>query len=128
MCGVWCFQGYKVYYTMTPDLPITLWTLHAVDNSQLTTISNLLTNRTYTISVLALTSVGDGPLSEPIQVRTQQGGRHTTCIQNGLTDHIMVYCTVSSPKQTKLDVIETYIINVCTYLLMNYLRVIIYNF
>lgn len=60
---------------MTPDLPISLWTLHQVDNSQLTTISNLLTNRTYTISVLAYTSVGDGPLSEPIQVRTQQGGR-----------------------------------------------------
>ena len=61
---------------MTPDLPITLWTLHQVDNSELTTISNLLTNRTYTISVLAYTSVGDGPLSEPIQVKTQQGGMY----------------------------------------------------
>ena len=51
-----------------------------VDNSQLTTISNLLTNRTYTVSVLAFTAVGDGPLSEPIKVRTQQGGMyHTLC-------------------------------------------------
>ncbi len=61
---------------MTPDLPISLWTLHQVDNSQLTTISNLLTNRTYTVSVLAYTSVGDGPLSEPIKVKTQQGGMY----------------------------------------------------
>ena len=63
---------------MSPDLPITLWTLHQVDNSQLTTISNLLTNRTYTVSVLAFTAVGDGPLSEPIKVRTQQGGMYLT--------------------------------------------------
>ena len=68
------FQGYKVYYTLTPDLPITLWTLQPVDSNVLTTISNLQTNRTYTISVLAFTNVGDGPLSEHIQVRTQQGG------------------------------------------------------
>ena len=68
-------QGYKVYYTLTPDLPvIDQWTLHVVNDNKLTTISNLLTNRTYTISMLAYTSVGDGPLSQPIQVKTQQGG------------------------------------------------------
>jgi len=67
-------QGYKVYYTRTPDMPIPLWTVHVVEGSRLTTIPNLLTNRTYTLKVLAYTAVGDGPLSEPIQVKMQQGG------------------------------------------------------
>jgi netrin-G3 ligand len=67
-------QGYKVYYSPTPDIPMNLWTIHNVDNSRLTTISNLLTNRTYTISVLAFTDIGNGPQSDPIRVFTQQGG------------------------------------------------------
>ena len=67
-------QGYYVYYTVTPNLPIDLWTLHKVDNAQLTTITNLWTNRTYTLRVRAYTSMGDGPLSEPIRVKTTQGG------------------------------------------------------
>jgi len=67
-------QGYKVYYTLTPDLPTPLWTVHPVDNSQLTTVTNLLTNRTYTMKVLAFTDVGDGPLSDPLPVTTSQGG------------------------------------------------------
>ena len=66
-----------MFYTLTPDLPIAMWTVHPVDNSQLTTLSNLLTNRTYTLSVLAFTSIGDGPLSAPIAVRTHQGGSRT---------------------------------------------------
>ena len=69
-------QGYKVYYTLSPDMPITLWTLHEVNSGQLTTISSLVTNRTYTISMLAFTSVGSGPHSEAIKVKTQQGGRY----------------------------------------------------
>jgi len=72
ICDV--LQGYKVYYTLTPDLPIPLWTVHVVEGSRLTTIANLLTNRTYTLKVLAYTAVGDGPLSGQIQVRTQKGG------------------------------------------------------
>jgi len=67
-------QGYKVYYTLSPDLPTPLWTVHRVEGSQLTNILNLLTNRTYTLKVLAFTAVGDGPLSEHIQVKMQQGG------------------------------------------------------
>jgi len=67
-------QGYKVYYTLTPDLPIALWTVHEVEGRRLTTIPNLLTNRTYTLKALAYTAVGDGPLSEEIQVKLQHGG------------------------------------------------------
>ena len=70
-----CFlQGYKVYYTLTPELPIPLWTVHVVEGSRLTTIANMMTNRTYTLRVLAYTAVGDGPLSDQIQVKMQQGG------------------------------------------------------
>lgn len=79
-------QGYKVYYALSPaELPVSLWTVHQVDNPQLTTITNLMTNRTYTISVLAFTSIGDGPLSEPIQVKTQQGGVCAINIPNACT-------------------------------------------
>lgn len=68
-------QGYKVYYTNIPTLPFKLWTEHEVEGSgELTTIGNLRPNHTYTISVLAYNSVGDGPRSEPKQVITRQGG------------------------------------------------------
>ena len=67
-----------MYYTLTPDLPTPLWTVHPVDNSQLTTVTNLLTNRTYTMKVLASTDVGDGPLTNPLSVTTSQGGSSTT--------------------------------------------------
>ena len=49
--------------------------IHLVENSQqLTTISDMVTMATYTIRVLAFNARGDGPLSDPIQVKTQQGG------------------------------------------------------
>ena len=49
--------------------------IHRVENSeQLTTISDMVTMATYTIRVLAFDARGDGPLSNPIQVKTQQGG------------------------------------------------------
>ena len=64
---------------------IDLWTLHKVNNNQLTTIRNLLTNRTYTIVVQAFSSVGNGPLSEPISVKTQQGGMYSN-----ISHHIFI--------------------------------------
>ncbi|KAF7236658.1 Receptor-type tyrosine-protein phosphatase S [Varanus komodoensis] len=66
-------RGYRVYYTMEPDQPVSNWQKHNVDDSLLTTVSSLLEHETYTVRVLAFTSVGDGPLSDPIQVKTQQG-------------------------------------------------------
>lgn len=68
-----------MYYTLKPDLPIPLWTVHNVEGSMLTTIPNLLTNRTYTLKVLAYTAVGDGPLSDQVQVKMQQGGTTIRC-------------------------------------------------
>nr|XP_050858261.1 tyrosine-protein phosphatase Lar isoform X8 [Vespula vulgaris] len=65
--------GYKVYYTMDPNQPMASWQFQMVDNSQLTTLSDLIPHTIYTIRVQALTSVGPGPLSAPIQIKTQQG-------------------------------------------------------
>ncbi|XP_037679833.1 receptor-type tyrosine-protein phosphatase S isoform X8 [Choloepus didactylus] len=66
-------RGYRVYYTMEPQHPVGNWQKHNVDDSLLTTVGSLLEDETYTVRVLAFTSVGDGPLSDPIQVKTQQG-------------------------------------------------------
>ncbi|XP_075224407.1 tyrosine-protein phosphatase Lar isoform X3 [Lycorma delicatula] len=65
--------GYKVYYTENPQLPMASWDSQMVDNNQLTTISELTPHTIYTIRVQAFTSVGPGPLSEPVLVKTQQG-------------------------------------------------------
>jgi len=44
-----------------------------VDNHPMTTIDNLKTMQIYTIRVQAITNRGPGPLSIPVQVKTQQG-------------------------------------------------------
>uniref|UniRef100_A0A3P8NKI5 protein-tyrosine-phosphatase n=1 Tax=Astatotilapia calliptera TaxID=8154 RepID=A0A3P8NKI5_ASTCA len=62
-------KGYRVYYTMDPSRPINEWQIHNVQDSVLTTIQNLVTSETYTIQVLAFTSVGDGPFSDPVHVK-----------------------------------------------------------
>jgi netrin-G3 ligand len=66
-------QGYKVFYTMNPGIPIASWDSQVVDHNPLTTISDLTPHTIYTIRVQAETSVGGGPLSTPVQVKTQQG-------------------------------------------------------
>lgn len=52
---------------------MTQWESQVVDNNQLTTISELTPHTIYTIRVQAHTSVGPGPLSPPVHVKTQQG-------------------------------------------------------
>ncbi|XP_012925181.1 receptor-type tyrosine-protein phosphatase delta isoform X35 [Heterocephalus glaber] len=66
-------QGYRVYYTMDPTQHVNNWMKHNVADSQITTIGNLVPQRTYSVKVLAFTSIGDGPLSGDIQVITQTG-------------------------------------------------------
>lgn len=44
-----------------------------VDNSELTTISELTPLVIYTVRVQAFTSMGAGPMSNPVKVKTQQG-------------------------------------------------------
>lgn len=66
-------QGYKVYYTTNPSQPEASWDSQMVDNSELTTISELTPLAIYTVRVQAFTSMGAGPMSNPVKVKTQQG-------------------------------------------------------
>uniref|UniRef100_A0A672PXA3 protein-tyrosine-phosphatase n=1 Tax=Sinocyclocheilus grahami TaxID=75366 RepID=A0A672PXA3_SINGR len=66
-------KGYRVYYTMDPSQPMSMWHIHNVQDSVITTIQSLVATETYTIRVLAFTSVGDGPFSDPIHVKVLQG-------------------------------------------------------
>ncbi|XP_045536160.1 tyrosine-protein phosphatase Lar isoform X2 [Papilio machaon] len=65
--------GYKIYYTTDPSQPLQSWNSQMLDSSHLTTINELTPHTVYTIRVQAFTSVGPGPVSAPVQVKTQQG-------------------------------------------------------
>lgn len=67
------FQGYKIYFTTNPNQPEASWGSQMVDNSELTTIADLTPHAIYTVRVQAYTSMGAGPMSTPVQVKTQQG-------------------------------------------------------
>ena len=69
-------QGYQVFYTLKPEEPVFFWQKQEVKNSnRLCTIAGLQANKTYTISILAFSVVGPGPMSHPIQVLTAMGGK-----------------------------------------------------
>ncbi|XP_055359970.1 receptor-type tyrosine-protein phosphatase F isoform X12 [Betta splendens] len=66
-------RGYRVYYSSDLTAPLSAWQKHNTDDSSLTTISGLTPDITYSLRVLGFTSVGDGPPSDILQVKTQQG-------------------------------------------------------
>ncbi|XP_055886078.1 tyrosine-protein phosphatase Lar-like isoform X13 [Biomphalaria glabrata] len=66
-------QGYKVFYTLKPEDPVFFWDNIETKNGRSATISKLKPNVTYAISVLAFSSVGQGPLSRAVQVLTAEG-------------------------------------------------------
>ncbi|KAK7945762.1 hypothetical protein WMY93_001490 [Mugilogobius chulae] len=66
-------KGYRVYYTMDPSRPMNEWQIHNVQDSVITTVQHLVASETYTIQVLAFTSVGDGPASDPVHVKVTPG-------------------------------------------------------
>uniref|UniRef100_A0A182UAS5 Fibronectin type-III domain-containing protein n=1 Tax=Anopheles melas TaxID=34690 RepID=A0A182UAS5_9DIPT len=66
------FYGYKVYYTTNPNQPEASWDSQ-METNDMTTISELTPHAIYTIRVQAFTSMGAGPLSNPVQVKAQQG-------------------------------------------------------
>ncbi|RVE62112.1 hypothetical protein OJAV_G00177380 [Oryzias javanicus] len=66
-------RGYRVYYSPDMSPPLSAWDKHNTDDSSLTTISGLTPDITYSLRVLGFTSVGDGPPSDVLQVKTQQG-------------------------------------------------------
>jgi hypothetical protein len=81
-------QGYKVYYTVNPTLPMASWESQMVDNNQLTTVSELVPHTIYTVRVQAFTSVGPGPLSVPVLVKTQQGGKTLSLTFPSIVGHL----------------------------------------
>lgn len=67
-------KGYRVYYTTDQSQPMSNWKIHNVQDSVITTIQSLAPSETYTIRVLAFTSVGDGPFSDSVHVKVLPGG------------------------------------------------------
>lgn len=51
------------------------WEKQMVRGSSFITIQDLTPNKTYYIRVLAFTSVGDGPLSQDLQIIAKTGGK-----------------------------------------------------
>jgi len=48
-------QGYKVYYTLSPELPVSLWTVHEVSYSNKTSVRS--SNKTLFIECYLVTSI-----------------------------------------------------------------------
>uniref|UniRef100_A0A4W6G8E9 Receptor-type tyrosine-protein phosphatase delta n=1 Tax=Lates calcarifer TaxID=8187 RepID=A0A4W6G8E9_LATCA len=67
--------GYRVYYTSDNMLPVNQWEKQMVRSANFITIQGLTPNKTYYIRVLAFTSVGDGPLSQDLQIIAKTGGK-----------------------------------------------------
>ncbi|XP_038146270.1 receptor-type tyrosine-protein phosphatase S-like isoform X12 [Cyprinodon tularosa] len=65
--------GYRVYYTSDNTLPVNQWEKQMVRGTNFITIQDLTPNKTYYIRVLAFTSVGDGPLSQDLQIIAKTG-------------------------------------------------------
>ncbi|XP_037092233.1 LOW QUALITY PROTEIN: tyrosine-protein phosphatase Lar-like [Pollicipes pollicipes] len=67
--------SYKVYFTMTPDLPLKQWESEVVyaGGGTLITLSGLVPHEIYTLRVQAETLAGPGPISVPVRAKTQQG-------------------------------------------------------
>uniref|UniRef100_A0A8C6PJ56 Receptor-type tyrosine-protein phosphatase F n=1 Tax=Nothobranchius furzeri TaxID=105023 RepID=A0A8C6PJ56_NOTFU len=69
-------QGYRIYYSSEPSEQSSTWKIHNTDESRFTTISGLTPGLTYSLKMLGFTAVGDGPLSDVLQIKTQQGGEN----------------------------------------------------
>uniref|UniRef100_A0A1A9V1C6 Fibronectin type-III domain-containing protein n=1 Tax=Glossina austeni TaxID=7395 RepID=A0A1A9V1C6_GLOAU len=99
-------RGYKVYYTTNPNQPEASWDSQMVDNSELTTISELTPHAIYTVRVQAYTSMGAGPMSTPVQVKTQQVINRDSVDSIVLFDKVLIIfitLNVLPNSQTRLD-------------------------
>ncbi|XP_023184851.1 receptor-type tyrosine-protein phosphatase F-like [Xiphophorus maculatus] len=67
-------QGYRIFYSSEPSNPLSTWQIHNINDSKFTSISGLTPTTTYSLRMLGFTSMGDGPLSDVLQLKTQQGG------------------------------------------------------
>ncbi|XP_016521995.1 receptor-type tyrosine-protein phosphatase F-like isoform X2 [Poecilia formosa] len=69
-------QGYRIFYSSEPSNPLSTWQIHNTNDSKFTSISELTPNITYSLRMLGFTSMGDGPLSDVLQLKTQQRVPH----------------------------------------------------
>ena len=73
-------KGYRVYYTSNTDLPVSNWNMHNIEGSRFDTVEGLTPRALYTVRVLAFTSVGDGPLSRPVNIKANMKGALMSCV------------------------------------------------
>uniref|UniRef100_UPI00358DE534 receptor-type tyrosine-protein phosphatase delta-like isoform X2 n=1 Tax=Myxine glutinosa TaxID=7769 RepID=UPI00358DE534 len=62
-------KGYRVFYTSNTDLPVSTWNMHNIEGSRFASVDGLIPKALYMVRVLAFTSVGDGPLSSPVNIK-----------------------------------------------------------
>ncbi|KAJ3613986.1 hypothetical protein NHX12_017563 [Muraenolepis orangiensis] len=92
--------GYRVYYTSDNTLP---WEKQIVRSSNFITIQSLTPNKTYYIRVLGFTSVGDGPLSQDLQIIAKTGGGGQGGPDNQITGYELVYRRSDHPDENKVS-------------------------
>uniref|UniRef100_A0AAV2L0U2 Receptor-type tyrosine-protein phosphatase F n=1 Tax=Knipowitschia caucasica TaxID=637954 RepID=A0AAV2L0U2_KNICA len=66
-------QGYSVLFRPEEEAPLTQWQSVTTDSRLQTTLSGLSPQLTYSLRVLAFTAVGEGPPSETLRIKAQQG-------------------------------------------------------
>lgn len=67
-------RGYRLFYSSNPAAPLSSWQKQPTDGSHQTSLDHLEPGTTYGLRVLAFNSVGEGPLSDLLQIKTQLGG------------------------------------------------------
>lgn len=73
---------------MDPTQHVNNWMKHNVADSQITTIGNLVPQKTYSVKVLAFTPIEMVLFSSDIQVITQTGGRSAS--ERGAGEEVLV--------------------------------------
>ncbi|XP_072295419.1 receptor-type tyrosine-protein phosphatase F-like [Eucyclogobius newberryi] len=66
-------QGYRVLFSPEEDAPLRAWQSLTTDAQLQTTLAGLTPQLTYSLRVLAFTAMGDGPLSDVLRIKAQQG-------------------------------------------------------
>lgn len=92
-----------MYYTTNPSQPEASWDSQMVDNSELTTISELTPLAIYTVRVQAFTSMGAGPMSNPVKVKTQQGSYKSISLCVMCYVYKRIARVSSSPRKTAIQ-------------------------
>ncbi|XP_077463802.1 protein tyrosine phosphatase receptor type Fa [Stigmatopora argus] len=66
-------RGYRLYYSADPEAPLSAWERRETADGASLALDGLEPDVTYRFRVLAFTSVGDGPPSDVLLVKTREG-------------------------------------------------------